>query len=1198
MLKQVIVIGGGLSGLSAAHTVLEYGGKVLLLDKNPFCGGNSTKATSGLNAAGTKTQIRKGIEDSAEIFEKDTARSANLGKSEQSYPLAKVLAQGSDPAVEWLTSDKFKIDLSLVSRLGGHTHQRTHRGKERFPGMTITYALLEKLEEIEKVTKGEDAKIITKAKVTQLLKEGDNVIGVEYEKDGKKQQVYGAVVIASGGFAADFADDSLLNKYRPDLSHLPTTNGSHCSGDGIKMAQQVGGDVVDMEWVQVHPTGLVHPDDPNAKVKWLAAEALRGVGGILLDINGNRFCDELGRRDYVTGEMNKNKGPFRLVLNGKAGKEIEWHCKHYIGRKLMKKFNSGEELAKEMNITPQKLQESFDAYNEAAKKGTDQWGKKFFTNAPFIMKDEFFVSFVTPVLHYCMGGIKISVDSEILGQGDKIIPGAFAAGEVTGGVHGKNRLGGNSLLECVVFGRVAGRSAAKYIFKSALDEKKYSGIKRIELVRNQLKNVNMEDRTKNVPELLKLQPSDTQSRVSGGTAHILPKERAKSKFDVQELIDFVNGGKDLTKRRKFLESVVNKDPEMFHDIYNFNRQDYISHATKDFIRIHKPYKDYKPTRWDICVMAEISVGYGALNNSHNIFMGTVAGQGNEEQQRFWLPKILNFQVTGSYAQTELGHGSNVRGLMTTAEYDKKTDEFVLNTPSLRAMKWWPGCLGKVATHCVLYAQTIIDGKEYGVDVFIMQIRDENHLPLPGIRLGDLGMKMGDNANDTGFMILENVRIPRENMMSKYRTVNKEGKYTEVVKADPKVHYTTMMTTRAQMVNTAAGRLAQSATMAIRYSCVREQGFSSSTAKSYKSEEKQIIDHKIQQYRLFKQLAHAYALKFTARWMIEQLQAFEGDKIGVIKNTNVLKELSATSAGLKSLTTFVAINGVEDLRKCCGGNGYLLNSGIGALSQDYLWQITAEGDFIILGLHTARHILKSVQGALKGEKLTGSLEYLNVCNSKDFNLARQRPASAKYASDFMNLNYLLSLFQYNAIEKSVNVARDFEEFTKVRKMSFDEAWNQLSDILLKVQNAHAFYLLMANFVQKVNEMKNPEIQKILTRLCALYATSNFLDNNWGDIFERDEFRLINETVSQLMAEIRPDCIALTDAFDYPDFILRSTIGRHDGNVYEALFDAAQKSVLNRTDPFDGYKYLEPHLNKELLKHGNKSITTFKSSNGKF
>ena len=492
MYKQVIVIGGGLSGLSAAHTAIEHGANVILLDKNPFCGGNSTKATSGLNATVTKTQIRKGIEDSVESFEKDTVVSSHLGKDNTPYPLAKTLTTESNPCVEWLTT-KFKIDLSILSRMGGHSFPRTHRGKERFPGMTITYALLERLEEIEKETKGEVAKIINKAKVNKLITDNGYVIGVEYEKDGKTLKEYGTVILATGGFGADFTEKSLLQRFRPDLAHLPTTNGSHCTGDGIKLAESVGGVAIDMEWIQVHPTGLVHPDDPNAKVKWLAAEALRGCGGILLDAKGKRFCDELGRRDYVTGEMNKNKGPFRLVLNSKAGKEIEWHCKHYQGRKLMKFFENGTKLAQELGISPEELQATFKKYSEDAKNGKDEYGKKFFHNTPFDISDSFWVAIVTPVVHYTMGGIKISTDSEVMGN-EKVVPGLFAAGEVAGGVHGKNRLGGNSLLECVVFGRIAGRSAAKFMLRTniAKSEGKLVNNKcmnRLNLIKNQLTSV-------------------------------------------------------------------------------------------------------------------------------------------------------------------------------------------------------------------------------------------------------------------------------------------------------------------------------------------------------------------------------------------------------------------------------------------------------------------------------------------------------------------------------------------------------------------------------------------------------------------------------------------------------------------------------------------------------------------------------------
>uniref|UniRef100_A0A7S3T138 FAD-dependent oxidoreductase 2 FAD-binding domain-containing protein n=1 Tax=Strombidinopsis acuminata TaxID=141414 RepID=A0A7S3T138_9SPIT len=302
-MQQVIVVGGGLGGLSAAHTVLEHGINVLVIDKNSFFGGNSTKATSGINGALTKSQRALKIEDSPEVFQEDCMRG---GASR--LDLVRVLCEESAPAVDWIV-DSFGVDLSLVSCLGGYFNPRTHRGKERFPGMTITYGLMERLEQIAEDTP-ERARVMMKTTVKKLLTDKDgNVCGVEgVTKDGKTFQEYGPVVIGTDGFGADFAADSLLSKRRPDLLHLPTTNGDHCTGDGLKMGMSIGAECVDLEWVQVHPTALVHPDEPDAKVKFLAAEVLRDVGSVLLDIEGNRFCNELGRRDYVTGMMWENKG--------------------------------------------------------------------------------------------------------------------------------------------------------------------------------------------------------------------------------------------------------------------------------------------------------------------------------------------------------------------------------------------------------------------------------------------------------------------------------------------------------------------------------------------------------------------------------------------------------------------------------------------------------------------------------------------------------------------------------------------------------------------------------------------------------------------------------------------------------------------------------------------------------------------------
>merc|ERR1711935_1191038 len=450
-------------------------------DKSSFCGGNSTKATSGINGAGTKTQKAKGVPDNAEIFIADTLK-GGAKKPE----LAKVLCANSAADVDWLV-DKFDLDLSLLARLGGHSQPRTHRGKERFPGMTITYALIQMSEKIAEKT--DRARIITKAEVFKLIMNGDAAVGCEYRKAGNVYKEFGPLIFASGGYGADFGSDSLLAKYRPDLLHLPTTNGEHCTGDAIKMGEAIGAKTIDLEWVQVHPTGLVKPDDPDAKVKFLAAEALRGVGGLVFDKNGKRFANELGRRDYVTGEMWKNKPPFRLALNKAAADEISWHCKHYTGRGVMKYYESGAALAKDMGVEISVLEKTHSEHYAAAKKtekdpdggswpaypsgkswdepsGKTGSGKKFYHNVidgSKVATEPFYVAIITPVIHYCMGGLEVDCDSAVLGAG-KVLPGLYVAGEAAGGVHGNNRLGGNSLLDCVVFGRVAGRAASKYMF--------------------------------------------------------------------------------------------------------------------------------------------------------------------------------------------------------------------------------------------------------------------------------------------------------------------------------------------------------------------------------------------------------------------------------------------------------------------------------------------------------------------------------------------------------------------------------------------------------------------------------------------------------------------------------------------------------------------------------------------------------------
>ena len=314
--------------------------------------------------------------------------------------------------------------------------------------------------------------MIKKAKVTKLNMEGNKCTGLTYTFNNEDVVANGPVILATGGYAADFSDTSLLKKHRPDTFDLSTTNGAHATGDGHKMLIASGANDIDMDKVQVHPTGLVDPKDPGAKTKFLAAEALRGEGGLLLNNKGQRFVDELQHRDFVSDKMwvEKDEGrwPIRLVLNSKASNVLDFHTRHYSGRGLMKKM-SGQELIDEIGCGRDAFAKTFKDYNTYANgDAKDPFEKKYFHNGPMEVDDTFYVAQMEPVLHFTMGGIEINDKAQCLNGQNEPFEGLFVCGELAGGVHGSNRLGGSSLLGCVVYGRVAGSSASKYMFQELL----------------------------------------------------------------------------------------------------------------------------------------------------------------------------------------------------------------------------------------------------------------------------------------------------------------------------------------------------------------------------------------------------------------------------------------------------------------------------------------------------------------------------------------------------------------------------------------------------------------------------------------------------------------------------------------------------------------------------------------------------------
>ncbi|KAF6793425.1 flavocytochrome c [Colletotrichum sojae] len=463
MPRSVIVVGSGLAGLSAAQEALKAGATVRMLDRAPKPGGNSIKASSGINGANTRFQRAAGV-DKDDFFYDDTVRSGGHrfkgAEGAVDRPkLVELLTTGSDSAVNWLV-DEIGVDLSVVAPLGGHSLARTHRGAGKTPpGAAIVTTLLKKLNE------NPGFQLTSSAEVTSLTVTDGAVKGVRYVQDGENHDLEGAIVFAAGGFAGDA--NGLLAKHRPDLAGLPSTNDARPAPHGILEA--VGAEFVDMDSVQIHPTGFVDPKDPASQYKFLAAEVLRGEGGILLSHEGKRFVNEMETREHVSKAImalppREKDGEIRqwdvtLLMDPGACAAAEGHLGFYLWKGLMEK-------KKVKDLSPEVI-EAVDAYSTLVASGEDlAFGRRTFGRwrlpaGEENRKEEVCVGRVTPITHFTMGGASFNEQAQVL-RGDKTaIEGLWAAGEITGGVHGDNRLGGSSLLECVVFGRIAGQQAAK-----------------------------------------------------------------------------------------------------------------------------------------------------------------------------------------------------------------------------------------------------------------------------------------------------------------------------------------------------------------------------------------------------------------------------------------------------------------------------------------------------------------------------------------------------------------------------------------------------------------------------------------------------------------------------------------------------------------------------------------------------------------
>ena len=488
---DVVVVGAGGAGMTAAITAAAEGKSVVILESQSMVGGNSVRATGGMNAGKTvyqdenefgesagvektlKTAAEKyadnetitalaktvseqwaayqanptGYFDSVELMELDTMIG---GKGINDPELVETLCANSADAIDWL--DEHGITLHNVSSFGGASVKRIHRPVNA-EGKTVSVGsyMIPLLEEnCEKA----GVKMMLDTTATEILTDANGAaVGVKATgASGETVTVNAkAVVLATGGFGANL---DMVVKYKPELKGFMTTNAPGIQGQGIEMAQAIGAATVDMDQIQIHPT-------VEANTAALITEGLRGDGAILINEEGKRFIDEVGTRDVVSAAEIAQTGSYSWLVVDQAMADASSVIQGYIKKGYTVTGSTYEELGKAMGVDAAAFAETMEKWNGYVEAKNDpDFGRTSFANP--LNTAPYYAVKVTAGVHHTMGGLKINANTEVLNEKGEVIPGLFAAGEVTGGVHGANRLGGNAVADFTVFGRIAGAAASDY----------------------------------------------------------------------------------------------------------------------------------------------------------------------------------------------------------------------------------------------------------------------------------------------------------------------------------------------------------------------------------------------------------------------------------------------------------------------------------------------------------------------------------------------------------------------------------------------------------------------------------------------------------------------------------------------------------------------------------------------------------------
>ncbi|XP_011790778.1 PREDICTED: peroxisomal acyl-coenzyme A oxidase 3 [Colobus angolensis palliatus] len=687
--------------------------------------------------------------------------------------------------------------------------------------------------------------------------------------------------------------------------------------------------------------------------------------------------------------------------------------------------------------------------------------------------------------------------------------------------------------------------------------------------------------------------------VEGGDAALLPEfprgpldaYRARASFSWKELALFTEG-EDMLRFKKTIFSALENDPlfarsagadlslEKYREL-NFLRCKRIFEY--DFLSVEDMFKSplKVPALIQCLGMYDSSLAVKYL--LHSLVFGSAVYSSGSERHLTYIQKIFSMEIFGCFALTELSHGSNTKAIRTTAHYDPATKEFIIHSPDFEAAKFWVGNMGKTATHAVVFAKLHVPGDQcHGLHPFIVQIRDpKTLLPMPGVMVGDMGKKLGQNGLDNGFAMFHKVRVPRQSLLNRMGDVTPEGTYVSPFK-DVRQRFGVSLgglsSGRVSILSLAVVNLKLAVAIALRFSATRRQ------FGPTEEEEIAVLEYPMQQCRLLPYLAAAYALDHFSKSLFLDLVEFQrglasGDRSA--RQAELGREIHALASASKPLASWTAQQGIQECREACGGHGYLAMNRLGVLRDDNDPNCTYEGDNNVLLQQTSNYLL-----GLLAHRVQDGACFRSPLKSVDFLDAYPSILDQKFevssVADCLDSAVALAAYKWLVCYLLRETYRKLNQEKRSGSSDFEARNN--------CQVSHGRPLALAflelTVVQRFHEHVHqpcvpPSLRAVLGRLSALYALWSLSRHAAllyrGGYFSGEQAgEVLESAVLALSSQLKGDAVALADVIAPPDFVLDSPIGRADGELYKNLWGAVlqESKVLERASWWPEFSVNKP------------------------